>query len=87
MKVPAGTQSGKVFRLRGKGMPDVHAPSAAGDQYVKVMIQVPTKLTVEQKKLLEQYAQLSGEDISNKSETIAEKIKSGKSRANSTQLS
>jgi molecular chaperone DnaJ len=62
MKVPAGTQSGKVFRLRDKGMPDVHG-GGRGDQYVKVMIHVPTRLSAEQKKLLEDYAKISGEDI------------------------
>ena len=62
MKIPAGTQSGKVFRLKGKGMPSLQS-STPGDQYVKVMIQVPEHLTSEQKNLLEQYARISGEDV------------------------
>jgi len=73
MKIPAGTQSGKMFRLRGKGMPDLHS-HAHGDQYVKVHIDVPIKLSVEQRKLLEEFAQLSGEDVDSKT-SFSEKIK------------
>ena len=73
MKVPAGTQSGKVFRLKGKGMPDLHG-GGQGDQYVKVMIQVPTHLTSEQRKLLEEFARMSGEDIA-RSDSFSDKLK------------
>lgn len=59
MKIPAGTQSGKVFRLKGKGMPDVHG-GGSGDQYVHIMIQVPEKLTGEEKRILEELAALKG---------------------------
>jgi len=51
--IPAGTQSGQRFRLRGKGMPNV-AGRGAGDLYVIVRANVPRKLTKEQKHLLEQ---------------------------------
>ncbi len=73
MKIPAGTQSGKTFRLKGKGMPDVHGGSH-GDQYVKVMIQVPERLTPEERRLLEDYAKLTGEEV-NQNESFKEKIK------------
>lgn len=72
MRIPAGTQSGKVFRLKGRGMPDVHRGSQ-GDQYAKIMIEVPTHLTSEQKQLLEEFARLSGEEIYE--ESFKEKIK------------
>ncbi|MBI5416239.1 MAG: molecular chaperone DnaJ [Candidatus Omnitrophica bacterium] len=75
MKVPPATQSGKVFRLKGKGMPDVRGGQAHGDQYVKVMLQVPGRLTGAQKELLEKFAEISGEDISASGESITEKIK------------
>lgn len=75
MKVPAGTQSGKVFRLKGKGMPDVHGGGANGDQYVHVMVHVPERLNAEQRKLLEKFAEISGEDVSSSGESISEKIK------------
>ncbi len=73
MKIPSGTQSGKTFRLRGKGMPDLYR-GTPGDQYVKIMIQVPTRLNSQQKALLEQYAQISGEEV-NGNESFKEKIK------------
>jgi len=74
MKIPAGTQSGKVFRLRAKGM--VNLQGGVGDQYVKVMLQVPEKLNFEQRKLLEEFAEVSGEEMASfKTESIKEKIK------------
>jgi len=74
MKIPPGTQSGKVFRLRAKGMPDLHG-GINGDQYVKVMVQVPRRLTSEQRKILEEFARISGEDFSAKEDTFTEKLK------------
>ena len=73
MKIPAGTQSGKTFRLKAKGMADVHG-GTQGDQYVKVMIQVPTRLSAEERRLLEEYAKLTGEEVS-ANESFKEKIK------------
>jgi molecular chaperone DnaJ len=73
MKIPAGTQSGKVFRLKGKGMPDLHS-GATGDQYVQVMVEVPRRLSSEQRRLLEEYARVSGEDVPD-GDSFAEKIK------------
>jgi molecular chaperone DnaJ len=55
VSVPAGTQSGARFKLRGKGMPNVSG-RGRGDLYVLVRAAVPKKLTKEQKKLLEQLA-------------------------------
>ncbi len=74
MKVPAGTQSGKTFRLKGKGSPSVHGHHT-GDQYVTVMLQVPTKLSDKQRELLEEYAKVSGDEVGGKAEGIKEKIK------------
>jgi molecular chaperone DnaJ len=55
LKIPPGTQHGKVFRLSGKGVPDLRrGGSARGDQFVSVQIEIPTKLGRKQKKLLEQ---------------------------------
>lgn len=66
MKIPAGTQSGKVFRLRGRGVPDIFSGSGKGDQLVKVNVAVPQGLTQEQKKLLKDFAHTLGEDVSSK---------------------
>ncbi len=56
LKIPAGTQSGKVFRMRKLGIRDVHG-YGRGDQLVRVNIEVPRKLSKKQKALLEQYAE------------------------------
>ena len=72
MKIPSGTQSGKNFRLKGKGMADLHG-GGTGDQYVKVMLSVPEHPTAEQKRILEEYAKVSG--IKTSGEGFAEKLK------------
>ncbi len=75
MKIPAGTQSGKIFRLRGKGMPDTHGGSV-GDLYARVMIQVPSRLHGRKKELLEEFARIEGVRAEHKSgESLADKIK------------
>jgi len=53
LKIPEGTQSGAVFRLKGKGLPDPHG-GGKGDLYFHVRVLTPTKLTREQRKLMEQ---------------------------------
>ena len=55
MSIPEGTQTGQVFRLRGKGMPHVRSASTVGDLYVHVELEVPVKLTSEQKDLIRQF--------------------------------
>ncbi|MSP39218.1 MAG: molecular chaperone DnaJ [Deltaproteobacteria bacterium] len=60
MKIPGGTQSGKVFRMKGKGVKDVQGYQM-GDQHVRVTVETPTHLTAKQKELLKEFATL-GED-------------------------
>src|SRR6266571_397923 len=60
LKIPAGTQSGRSFRLKGKGVPVVHS-TARGDQHVIVKVVTPTNLTAKQKELLEEFARLERE--------------------------
>ena len=55
MKIPAGTQPGQTFRLRGKGLVDVQSGSL-GDQYVVVKVVIPQKLTRKQKEVLMEFA-------------------------------
>ena len=57
VKIPAGTQNGKQFRLRGKGMPIIRNKDY-GDLYIRVVTEVPVSLTREQKNLLEQFKKL-----------------------------
>lgn len=58
MNVPAGTDSGKVFRLKGKGMPEYNNPNVSGDLYVKMIVHIPTNLTEKEKELFMQLAQI-----------------------------
>ena len=62
LRIPAGTQTGTVFRLKGKGAPDLQG-YARGDQLVRVNIEVPKKLTGKQRELLEEYARAGGQDV------------------------
>ena len=62
MKIPEGTQSGKVFRMRGEGMPDVHGGHDFGDLYVRVMIAVPNSLNSRQRELMEELSHELGEN-------------------------
>jgi len=59
LKVPAGTQTAAVYRLRGKGLPRV-GEGGRGDLHVRVHVWTPTKLTAEQRALLEQFAKIEG---------------------------
>lgn len=61
IKIPSGTQTGTLFRLRGKGVPHVHG-WGRGDQLVRIIVRTPTKLTRRQKKLLAELAkEMEGE--------------------------
>jgi molecular chaperone DnaJ len=63
LKIPAGTQPGKIFHLRGKGVPHVRSKNQRGDQIVIVNVAVPTKLTKEQKELFEKLAESLGTTV------------------------
>ncbi len=71
MKIPPGTQSGNIFRLKGKGIVDLHSRNT-GDELVKVNVQIPQRLTLEQRKAIEEFARLSGE---NTKESFTDKMK------------
>ncbi len=72
MRIPPGTQGGKVFRLKEKGMPDLRAKER-GDHLVRVLVAIPAKLSAEQRKLIEEFARLSGEEVDR--ESLTEKLK------------
>lgn len=59
LKIPEGTQSSTIFRMRGLGIPDLHSHHK-GDENIEVFIAVPEKLTAKQKKLLEDFEKESG---------------------------
>ena len=60
LKIPGGTQSGTTFRLKGRGLPHLRG-NAHGDQLIRVQVEVPTHLNAEQKKFLEEFARVSGD--------------------------
>ncbi len=74
LRIPAATQSGTTFRLRGKGMPSLRG-GHQGDQLVRVHVEVPQSLTSEQKKLLEEFARVSGDAAEPTSKSFFEKAK------------
>ena len=53
LKIPSGTQPDTVFRMKGKGIPNLRG-FGSGSQYVKVKVEVPTKLTTKQKRLVKE---------------------------------
>ncbi len=65
LKIPMGTQTGTVFRLRGKGMPALGG-RGRGDLFVSVTVITPTTLTREQRRLLEQLAEFESKDLEDK---------------------
>jgi molecular chaperone DnaJ len=74
LKIPAGTQSGTTFRLKNKGMTSLRS-GHPGDQLVRVQVEVPTSLNSEQRKKLEEFAQLSGEANEPMAKSFFEKAK------------
>lgn len=74
LKIPPGTQSGTTFRLRGKGMPNLRG-GGHGDQLVRVHVEVPTSLTGEQRKKLEEFAEVCGDARNPVGQSFFEKAK------------
>lgn len=62
LRIPAETQPGEVFRLKGKGIKDLHSHKK-GDLFVKVDVEIPRNLTKEQQALLQQFARSRGEEV------------------------
>ncbi len=58
LKIPAGTQPGSVFRLKGKGLSDLRGYGGTGDELVRVNVEIPGHLSTEEKKLLEEFGKL-----------------------------
>ena len=75
IKIPAGTQSGKQLRLKGKGMPYIRG-SGNGDLYVQVNTEVPVSLNKEQKELLEKFRQIENEKSNPSIKKFFQKAKS-----------
>jgi molecular chaperone DnaJ len=74
IKIPAGTQTGKVFRLKNKGIASLHT-GRRGDLQVVVKVETPSKLTERQKELLDEFAVESGEETSPMKKNFFSKVK------------
>ncbi|OGV72891.1 MAG: molecular chaperone DnaJ [Lentisphaerae bacterium RIFOXYB12_FULL_65_16] len=74
LQVPAGTQSGTVLRLRGKGIPSLRG-HGRGDQHVRIIVEVPTELSAEQKGKLEEFAEACDERVYPRRKTFMKKAK------------
>lgn len=75
MRIPAGTQSGKTFRLRAKGIP-VLGGYGKGDQLVKVLVEVPEKISKKQRQLIAELAAEMGEEVHPQQKSFLDKLKS-----------
>jgi molecular chaperone DnaJ len=74
LRISEGTQSGKVLRLRGKGLPSVGS-ATRGDQLVRLFVEVPTQLTARQRELLEKFAAEGGTEVSPVTKSFLEKLR------------
>jgi len=74
IKIPAGTEGGRVFRLRGHGVKDVRVRQQ-GDLYVRVQIAVPKKLTDKQQELLQAFAKETGDEVYPERSSFLGKVK------------
>lgn len=74
LKIPTATPSGTTFRLRHKGMPSLRSGNQ-GDQLLRVQVEVPQSLTSEQRKILEEFARVSGDAAEPTSKSFFEKAK------------
>ncbi|WP_062050032.1 molecular chaperone DnaJ [Bacillus sp. JCM 19034] len=74
LKIPAGTQTGTNFRLRNKGVPNVHG-RGQGDQHVKIRVVTPKNLTEKEKDLLREFSQMTGGQPDEQNDSFFAKVK------------
>jgi molecular chaperone DnaJ len=74
LKIPAGTQPGETFKLKGRGVPDVSG-HRKGDLFVKVQVKTPENMPKEQRALLAKLAELRGEDIESVDKSVIHRVK------------
>ena len=74
LKVPPGTQYGRVFRIKGQGLPDMRT-KRAGDELVQIIVEIPKKLNSEQEKLLRDFAETDDKRVLPESKGFFEKLK------------
>jgi molecular chaperone DnaJ len=74
IRIPAGTQHGTMFRLKGRGVKNIQG-YGTGDLLVRVAVEIPSRLNGEQKKALEAFARLCDEDVHPQKTSFFEKAK------------
>ncbi len=74
LKIPGGTQNGKVFRLKGKGLASLKG-TGIGDEEVHIVVETPSQLSEDQKELLRRFAELSGDKVNPISNSFVQKAK------------
>ncbi|TCT16875.1 molecular chaperone DnaJ [Natranaerovirga pectinivora] len=75
--IKAGTQTHTQIKLKGKGVPHLNNKNVRGDHYVTLIVEVPTKLDEEERKILKSFAQITGEEIHDHKKGFFEKVKDG----------
>ena len=74
VKIPKGTQSHHIFRIRNKGMPYIRG-NGRGDLFIRAVVETPTKLNERQRELLEEFAKVSGEEVHPITKKFLDKVK------------
>jgi molecular chaperone DnaJ len=74
--LPAGVQSGKLFRLHGQGLPRSPLDPNRGDLHVRVVVETPTNLNPEQRRALEELARASGTTLDAQNGSLLQKLRS-----------
>ena len=74
LNIPRGTQSGEVFRMRSKGIPDVNG-RGRGDELIEVVVETPRHLSVRQEELLREFAELDHESVMPRQKSFFEKLR------------
>lgn len=85
LKIPAGTQTGTVFRIKGHGIPVLGSSTRRGDHHVRVNITTPKRMNAKQKELLREFAKAGGEKWLEESETEGESKSSAKASTQSNE--
>lgn len=75
LTIPAGTQSGKILRIREKGIPSLRG-TGRGDEHVVIKVLTPQKLSARQKELLQEFAELSGDSVNPEQKSFMDTLKS-----------
>jgi molecular chaperone DnaJ len=74
LKIPAGSQSGDVFRIKGQGLPDIRT-RRSGDEMVQIIVEIPKKLNSQQEELLRKFAETEDKTVLPKTKGFFEKLK------------